>query len=348
MRTLTTHLTLALAALLSQAGTATAAATAPLASAVVRSSAEAPLQAYDALVEAVQQTVVAAQVAGAVVQLDVKAGDRVKAGQLLMRIDARSAEQQAAASDAQVAAARAQLDAARKTLARQQQLQAQNFISSAALDQAEAQFKTVEAQVNAQLAQASAARTQSGLHLVRAPYAGVVAELPVALGDMAMPGRPLLTLYEPAALRVTAAIPQSLAAALEADKTALRIELPGAAAAQRWPLPGPIQLLPTIDPATHTVQLRAGLPAAISGLSPGQFARVWLPGAAGAGRLLVPAAALLRRGELTAVYVIADQGQVLLRQVRAGRRIGDVVEILSGLRSGERVALDPQAAAAQR
>ncbi|MDG0857028.1 biotin/lipoyl-binding protein, partial [Roseateles puraquae] len=87
---------------------ATALATAPahaadtLATWTVASSNLQGQSSHDGTVEAVRQTVVAAQVAGAVVALPVKAGDRVKAGQLLARLDARAAEQQAGAATAQV------------------------------------------------------------------------------------------------------------------------------------------------------------------------------------------------------------------------------------------------------
>lgn len=329
------------------------ASAAGLASAAVRVNGGGSAASYEGVVEALRQTVVAAQVSGAVVQIEVKVGDTVKAGQLLMRLDARAADQNAAASDAQVASARALLDAASKDYERQQQLFSKQYISQAALERAESQFKATQAQVNAQLAQAGAARAQSGFHLVRAPYAGVVAELPVSLGDMAMPGRPLLTIYDPGQLRVSAAVPQSASAQL-GDKPALRVELPGLPEAQRWPQPRNVQRLPTVDPATHTVLLRAELPPGFSGATPGQFARLWLSGVDGqdtAPRLSVPASAVLRRAELSAVYVIAADGRALLRQVRSGRSFTAAgaahIEILSGLSAGERVALDPQAAARQ-
>ena len=340
------RLTLAVAGALAVASPALA----QLASAPVRSTGSAHSAGFDGAVEAVRQTVVAAQVPGAVVEIAVKAGDTVKAGQLLMRLDARAADLNAAAGDAQVAAGKAQLDAATKEYERQKQLFAKQYISQAALERAESQYKATQAQVNAQLAQAGAAKTQSGFYIVRAPYAGVVAELPVSLGDMAMPGRPLLTLYDPAQLRVTAAVPQSVAAAL-GDKAQLKVELPGLAQAQRWVQPAKVQLLPTVDAATHTMQIRADLPAGITGATPGLFARVWLPAADGAGsapRLSVPASAVLRRAELNAVYVIGADGKPLLRQVRTGRVEGEQVEILSGLAANEKVALDPQAAARQR
>ena len=182
---------------------------------------------FDGVVEAVRQTRIAAQVPGAVVALSVKVGDRVQAGQVLLRLDARSADQGAAASDAQVQAARAALDVATREYTRQQKLRDKQYISQGALDQAEAQFKATRAQVAAQVAQAGAARTQTGLHTVRAPYAGVVSEVPVQLGDMAMPGSPLVTLYDPGALRVAAFVPQSVLGAVQgAPSDSVRIELP--------------------------------------------------------------------------------------------------------------------------
>lgn len=304
--------------------------------------------AFDGVVEAVRQTVVAAQVPGAVVQLDVKVGDRVKAGQLLLRIDARAADQGAAASEAQVQAARASLDVATKEYERQKQLHSKAYISQAALEQAEAQFKATQAQVNAQLAQAGAARTQSGFYLVRAPFAGVVAEVPVQLGDMAMPGRPLITLYDPLALRVTAAVPQTVATQM-AGGTLPRVELPGLPANQQWLQPARVQTLPTVDASTHTVQLRADLPSKVTGLAPGMFARLWLPlqGSAGTAKTMVPTQAVVRRAEMTGLYVLDAKGQPLLRQVRLGRTEGQQVEVLTGLAAGERVVTEPQAAIRQ-
>lgn len=316
-----------------------------LATAVVTGTSAGDNAVYDGVVQAIRQTVVAAQVPGAVVALDVKAGDRVKAGQVLLRLDARAAEQTAAASAAQVMAARAAQDAATRELDRQRQLFEKHFISRAALDRAEAQFKTTQAEAAAQLASAGAARTQSGFYVVKAPYSGVVAEVAVVLGDMAMPGRPLLTVYDPAALRVSAAIPQTVAARMTQGAVPLA-ELPGVALAIK---PIRFQVLPTVDPATHTLELRLDLPEGLAGATPGMFARARLPVAGdGNTRLYVPARAVLRRAEMSGVYVVGTEGTPLLRQVRLGRAEGDKVEVLSGVAAGERVALDPDAAARVR
>ena len=325
---------------------------AELGSVAAQPASAAATSAFDGVVEAVRTAVLAAQVPGAIVGLDVKVGDRVAAGQVLVRIDARTAEQNAAASDAQVQAARALLDVATRDFERQKQLFQKSYISQAALEQAESQFKSTQAQVAAQLAQSGAARTQSGFYVVKAPFAGVVAEVPVALGDMAMPGKSLLTLYDPVALRVTASVPQTLAARLTVGQLP-RVELPGMPTAGQWMVPLRLQVLPTVDPGTHTVQLRADLPAGQAGVAPGMFARLWLPAAlkgatATAAPLTVAATSVVRRAEMTGLYVLDSSARPVLRQVRLGRVDGDQVEVLSGLMPGERVVADPQAAARAR
>jgi len=325
---------------------------AALRSQTVTSAASLTMQSVDGVLEAVRQTLVSAQVQGAIVQLHVKAGDRVKTGQVLLRIDARAADQASQASEAQAQAARASLHLAGRELARQQQLLKQNYISQAAFDQAEAQYKSTQAQVSAQLAQLALSRTQGGFHTVSSPYDGLVADLQVALGDMAMPGRPLLTVYDPKALRVTASVSQMQALAIglpgvdqDQRQKQILVELPGHAEPIR---PLSVQLLPTVDAATHTLQLRLDLPQ-LPGAAPGMFARVRLPAAAGGGPVItVPATAIVRRAEMTGIYVLDRQGQPLLRQLRLGARHGTLVEVLSGLDAGERIALDPSVAARHR
>jgi RND family efflux transporter MFP subunit len=321
------------------------AASGELKTAVVQSGGAAGTTGFDGVVEAVRQTVMAAQVPGAVIALGVKAGDQVREGQMLARIDARAATQNTMASQAQVQAARSALDVATKEYERQKQLYQKQYISQAALERAEAQYNATSAQLKAQLAQAGAAHVQSDFYTVKAPYAGVVADVPVALGDMAMPGKPLVTMYDPAALRVTASVPQTVLAHMAANKP-VKIELLGLPADSQWLTRPGLQILPTIDAATHSAEVRVDLPAGLKGVSPGMFARVWLQTEeAGGARLYVPASAIVKRAEMTGLYVIDANGRPVLRQVRLGRTQDDTVEVLSGVAAGEHVAVDPQAAA---
>jgi len=296
----------------------------------------------DAVVEAVRQATLSAQVPGAIVSLNVKAGDRVRAGQELLRIDASAAQQNVAGSTAQLEAAQANMRVAGKELERQKQLFQKQYISQGALDRAQAQFDAAQAQVNAQQAQTRAAQTQTGFFSVRAPFSGVVSDVPVTLGDMAMPGRPLLTLHDPSALRVSAAVPQSMIEGVRQQIKTVRYEIAGHTSVSA----AHVQLLPSVDPVTHTAQLRMALPAGVEGLAPGMFARVWVPVTplapnAKDARVFLPLTAIVRRAEMTGVYVMDAQGQPRLRQVRLGRSTGQTVEVLSGVSAGEQVVTEP-------
>ncbi|WP_422845433.1 efflux RND transporter periplasmic adaptor subunit [Acidovorax sp. M2(2025)] len=347
----TAALSLAWAPLAASAGEA------PLTSFTVQPAATQLSSSVDAQVEAVRDATVAAQVPGAIVRLAVRAGEQVTAGQELVRIDARAAQLNAAASTAQVDAARATLRVAAQEYERQKQLFQKQYISQSALDRAEAQWRASQAQVQALQAQAGAASTQSDFYALKAPFTGVVGTVPATVGDMALPGKPLLTVYDPSAMRVTAAVGQQQAAALRNASGPVQIEIPGLTP-ERVAVPaGKVQVLPTVDSLSHTVQVRVDLPPGTAGAAPGMFARLWLPtappqsaaaGAAQAGPLLVPASAVVRRAEMTGLYVLDAQDRPLLRQVRLGRAVGDQVEVLSGIRAGERVALQPQAAAKVR
>lgn len=320
------------------------AAPAELASALVQVSGSAESVRYDAVVEAVRQTVIAAQVSGAVIELPVKAGDVVKAGQVLVRIDARSAVQGSLASQAQTQAARSALELATKDVERQRHLYEKQYISQSAMERAEAQYRATSEQLKAQIAQASIANIQSDFFVIRAPYSGVIAELPIALGDMAMPGKPMLTVYDPKGLRVTASVPQTTMSNYLADQP-FKIEFPGMPAGHQWLSMTHMQILPTIDAGTHTLQVRVDLPATAQGIAPGLFARIWLPSQSASGtHVYVPGSAIVRRAEMTGLYVIDSNKRPVLRQVRLGSAQNDTIEVLAGVSAGERIALDPAAA----
>ena len=163
----------------------------------------------------------------------------------------------------------------------------------------------------------------------------------VETGDLATPGRPLVTLYAPGQLRAVVQMPLSRSAVARAS-TAVEIVLPGGrrvAPVSRTELPG-------TDAVSQTVEWRLNLPAeAGANLAPGQPVQVHFSGAsspsptAANARLVVPAAAVLRRGELTAVYAEQDK-HFVLKAVRLGARQGDTLEVLAGVKAGERIAAD--------
>lgn len=277
----------------------------------------------EAVVEAVRQATLAAQVPGRVMEVRADAGDAVKQGQILMRIDAREAAEGYAASQATLTNAKANFD-------RTKNLYEQKFISKAALDKAEAEYKAAQAGSGAAGAAASHASIAS-------PLTGFVAQRHAEAGEMATPGRPLITVYDPKGLRVVASIPQYKLADVRRNLRA-KVEFPETG---KWVDAASVTVFPAADARTHTVLARVNLPDDVKDIIPGMFARAhFVTGKA--KLLLLPAAAVLRRGEVTAVYVIDEKNAARLRQVRLSDPLaGGFHEVLAGLSAGEKVALDP-------
>ena len=276
----------------------------------------------ESLVEAVQQATVGAQTAGRVLEVKADAGQSVKKGDVLMRIDAREAAEAARAAEAQYANAKVTFDRTRS-------LVAQKFMSSAALDKARADLDSAAANRSA------AGASQSHATIV-APMTGIVARRHAEMGDMATPGKPLFTIYQPGTLRVTASIPQYRLKAMRGVGTA-RVEFPELG---KWVDAVKVQVLPTADAATHVSLVRVTLPD-VPEATPGMFARVhFITGQA--EKLTVPAVAVLRRGEVAAVYVQTADNRLSLRQLRLGDAVGQgEIEVLAGLSAGDRVVTDP-------
>lgn len=313
---------------------------------VVGNAAASTAMTLDAVLQPVRQATVTAQVGGNVTALRVKVGDRVRRGQPLVRLDDREVRANTARSDAAVAQAEAELRNAQQVLERNRALRKDGFISQAALDNADNQVQAAQAAVR----QAQAARTQAtvaqGFAELVAPFDAVVLATHVEAGDLAMPGRALVTLYEPGRMRAVAQVSASRVAVASAA-TEVRVVLADGLAFT----PAAREMLPTADPVSQTVEWRLLLPAGAASLRPGQTAQVLVRAAGSAAtgdaaRLSLPAQAVLRRGELTAVYVAGVQG-FALRAVRVGPAVGGVVDVLSGLRAGERVAMDPVRAGLQ-
>ncbi len=307
-----------------------------LQSAAVGSGQDASGSRWDGVVEAVRQATLSAQTNGRVTAVLADVNDHVQAGQVLVRLTAVEQQAGASAANAQLQAANATVNEAHQTYQRYQSLVGQQYVSKAQLDQAKAAYDSALAQQNAARAQLAQAAQQTDYTVVRAPYAGIVAARDVEPGEAVAPGAPLLTVYAPEALRVEVQVPQSVADAIRARPEA-SIEIEGKRIQAQQ-----VIVYPAADPASHSVTVRVVLPANTVA-APGVTAKVTFPVNAAGQMITVPAGSVVRRGELTAVYVLGD-GTVTLRQVRLGDVLGDRIEVLSGLRADERIATDPLAA----
>ena len=291
----------------------------------------------DGVIEAARQTTVSAQIAGRIKEILFDVGDKVRKGQVILRIDEREAVQAVAGSQAQLMQAQAAMQNAKSNYERARQLYAQKFISQAALDKAQADYKMALAQAAASEAGVEQSALVQDYTAVVAPYGGVVAARLVEVGEMVTVGKPLMTGFDPAQMRVIVEMPQYKLAEIGAHPQAM-IELHSLK--QRVQATS-VTVLPTANARTHTTQVRAYLPSNEAGVYPGMFVRVQFV-VGKTKKLLIPTSAVVRRSEVVAVYVVDDKGGVQLRQVRLGETAGqDEIEVMAGLNQGEKVALEP-------
>jgi RND family efflux transporter MFP subunit len=304
--------------------------------------APAPSRAWDGVVAAVEHAELTAQTAGRVRDVAVDVGDRVAAGQVLLRLSA--AEQRAGvdSAQAQLRAAAASADEAEASYRRYAALSAAQYVSRAQLDQARATRDAALAARQSAAAQLAQARQPADYTVIRAPFAGVVSARRVQPGEAVAAGQALVAVYAPGAQRIEVQVPQSDAAAIRAVPRA-RVRLDDG----RTLAVAQVVVFPTADPDSHSVTVRVPLPVLTPAPAPGTTAKVAFAAPADtdpdAAVLWMPRAALLQRGELSAAYVLVG-GRPQLRQVRVGRQEPQRVEVLSGLKAGERVARDPVAA----
>ena len=290
----------------------------------------------DALIEAVNQSTVSAQTSGRIVEINFDVDDLVPKGSVLVRF--RDTEQRAQLQQAQASLkeAEARLGEAQDEYTRIKGVYEKKLVAKAEMDKADANLKAARARLEAAQASVRQAQEQLDHTVVRAPYAGVVLKRNVELGEMASPGQALMTGFSFEKMRAVANVPQDLVADVRKFNQA-RLLREGSApvTAER------LSVLPYADTTSHTFKVRVELPAGVEGLYPGMFVKVGFQ-VGERTSLLVPAEAVVYRSEVRGVYVVSEDGQVSLRQVRIGRVLENgKVEILAGLDAGERVALDP-------
>ena len=267
------------------------------------------------------QATLSSRIQGTIDRLLVREGASVSKGQLLIQLDSRDLQAELARANAEVDNTKAHLD-------RMSQLYTQDAVSKQEMENATRGYRVAEASrksVEAQLSYTT----------VRAPFVGVITEKMVEAGELASPGQPLLKMEDPWSLRLEATVAEGdLKSVSRGDKIQIVIDALGGQA-----LVGTVsQILPAGDPHTHTFMVKVYLPKA-AGLKSGMFGRFPLEKGA-TQTILAPSTAVVERGELTSLFVVGDDQIARLRWVKLGRHFEEQVEILSGIKEGERILTD--------
>jgi len=284
-------------------------------------------------ISSARRTAVSSRVVARIEEIRVTAGSRVEPGDVLVVLDARDLEARVGAAEETLRAAQARLELAQRDYARTRALLAQGVVSQSQLDQATSELESAQAAVKGLEEERQASRTTLSFAEIRAPVGGRVVDRLAEPGDTAMPGEPLLRIYDPSLLRVDVPVRESLAVRLRVGQT-LEVEIPALDASVQGVVD---EIVPFADPGARTLLVRVRLTSYGERVFAGMFARVSIP--AGERRMLrVPAAAIEEIGQLSYVDVVAADGTLARHVVTTGRvDASGQVEILSGLQPSDAV-----------
>jgi len=302
--------------------------------AVVEERVEPALEWSSGQVASARHAAVSSRVLARIEAVRVRAGSSVEADEVLVVLDSRDLRARVRESEEALRSARARLELARTEHARTEALFGQGAAPRQQLDQRTSELRSAQAAAQGLEEALEAARTALSYTELRSPVAGRVVDRLAEPGDMAVPGQPLLRVYDPGLLRIEVPVRESLAIDLRVDQP-LEVEIPGAGRSFRGWID---ERVPFAEPGARTLLVKVRLPAAGEELFAGMFARVAIP-AGPLQRLAVPAQAVERIGQLEFATVV-DGDRSARRLVTPGAPLsGGTVEILSGLRAGERVRL---------
>lgn len=310
-----------------------------------------------------QTAVLTSKVTGYVKSVAVKAGDEVEAGQVLAVLEASELEAAVRRAQAHVAetyTSRAEADSALEganssttvagtSRARSETLLGTGAVAKSDFDDVDARYRAAAAQervagarvrssdariaaAHAELAEAQALLAYAK---ITAPFAGRVLDRRADPGSLATPGATLLVVEERGGLHVDASIEAGRARSVKIGEAAtLEVD------ATNGLLAGKVsEIVPVVDVGSRAFVVKIELPASITDVQPGTFARAILR-VGSTQRLVVARSAIAPSGSLDRVYVVRE-GRARLRMVTLGEAQGDVVEVRSGLSDGERVVLSP-------
>lgn len=265
---------------------------------------------------AMNQITVQPETSGRIVELHLRDGARVEAGDLLVRLDS-------APLQAELAAMEAERDLAARTFQRQEELVARNAVTQEAFDSARSRLNQLEAQV--ELIRVRIERNET-----RAPFGGRLGLREVSLGAYVGPGDALTTLQSEAMLQVDFSVPERYQERIQ-EGAAIQLEVRGV---QNRFTGRVVARAPMVDRETRTLRFRAEVPNEEGRLLPGNFARVTIPLEEFPDALLIPATAVLRDEASAHVFLVED-GRAMRRDVSLGIRTREEVQIVDGLRTDD-------------
>jgi RND family efflux transporter MFP subunit len=283
-------------------------------------------------IRAVHETSIGSKLLARVVEVNLKAGQRVRAGDVLVRLDDTDLQarlKQAKAAVASSEAHRVQTAADEKRAA---ELVQRNVVTQQEYDKLVAAARSAEAEHRR--AQATVSELQATLDwaTIRAPIDATVIDKKVDVGDMVSPGQVLVTLFDPKRMQLVASVRESLTRQLKVGQD-ISVQIEGLNKECNGTVS---EIVPEAQAASRAFQVKVTGPCP-TGIYTGMFGRILIP-VKEEQVLVIPRQAVRNIGQLELVDIV-ENGQASRRSIRTGRKLGEDVEVLSGLAEGEQVVL---------
>jgi len=275
------------------------------------------------------------QVDGNLTKILVKSGDAVKAGQLLMQIDPLKQVATVQSQQGTEQQQKAVYEYNQADMARQEQLYKDGIISKQAYDQSVQAFQNAKAGLDSASALTNTQKEQLAYYQIRAPFAGIVGDIPVHLGDYVSPTTLLTTVDENADLEAYIYLPTDRAAQVRNGLAVDLLDESGTVLAK-----SKIDFVsPQVDNGLQGILAKASVPKSSERLRNGQIVNARVTWGT-VQQPTVPILAVTRVGGQTFVYVAAPQGSGYMAHqvaVTLGEPVGNLYPVLAGLNSGDRV-----------
>lgn len=292
-------------------------------------------------IEAKNSVNLSTRMMGYITKINVKVGDKVKKGQLLLSINNSDLVAKRAQINARISEATAAFDNVKKDFDRFTALYKDNSASQKELDDMTAHFNMAKARLEGAKQMKSEINAQFSYANIRSPFSGVVTSKFVNIGDMANPGMPLLEVESPKSFQVKTLIPESEISQIKmGTKVDVLVKSLGKTIA------GKVSEISTSAKNTGGQYLvKIALDKTSEKILSGMFTSVQFPiekNSNTSSLVLVSTDALIHKGQLSGVYTVSQSDTALLRWLRLGRTYGDKVEVLSGLTTDEKYIISAE------
>lgn len=286
------------------------------------------------VIDSEKKATVSAQISGVVTAFSAEVGDDVYKGEPVVELIAEELEARAAKASSQLLGAQTQEEIAQSHFNRTVELYRSDAATRVQYEQAQQRISDAKAMAAATKETLREANVKLEYRLAKAPFDGVVAKRFVDPGDLAWPGKPLFSIYDPNTAQIEVMIPESYVEKLKVGlETIVEIQSIGQQLQAKV-----VEIRPHVDPNTRAFVSKANLSGVVNSLYPGMFGSLRFQ-TGERNVILIPKKAVITHGQLHLVWVKTEKGWKKRYVTLGSDDEGGQVEVLSGLSTEEKIAV---------